>query len=76
MLKHQVAQDKQFVDSLLTVMQTKVQEDRNVMASAFRENLQVLQESFAVFCEMSQTMMAYYQEKTREKFGSPGRGSS
>lgn len=46
------------------------------MVSAFKENLQVLLESLSIICEVSQTMMAYYQAKTWEIFGSHGRNSS
>lgn len=40
-----------------------------MLSISFRGNLQVLQESFSIICEMSQIMMAHCQ-KTRERFGS------
>lgn len=76
LLNCQEDRDKRFEDSLLAAMRMEAQEDRKLMAMAFRENLQLLQELFSAISEMSQTMTAYYQEKAMKWFGFCGRGTT
>lgn len=70
MLKNMAEWDKQFKDNLLAAMGMEAQEDRKVLSTDFRDNLKFVQECFSVIHEMSQTIIAYYQEKARKRFGS------
>lgn len=52
---HQAEQDRLFKQSLLAAIRAEAQEDWKVMADAFKENLQLMQETFKAVRESGTT---------------------